>query len=108
MIQSIVGLLEKEKVDYIRIDGTTSAFNREKFCKEFQTMVTLTAFNGDEMDAMVLTISALFGSCCLKAINTKHNNLICVVRPNLYRTSQIEAFQFVMYARPCAYGINFV
>ena len=40
MIRAIAQLLEKEKVGFILIDGATSAFNREQFCKEFQTQVT--------------------------------------------------------------------
>lgn len=38
MMDSIGTLLEDQKVDYIRIDGSTSGFLREQFCKEFQTM----------------------------------------------------------------------
>ena len=39
MIKSIASLLDKQKIGYIRIDGATSGFNREQYCKQFQTEV---------------------------------------------------------------------
>ena len=50
MMQNICALLEKQKVKYIKIDGSTSSLARKTQCDEFQT--------SDQIRVAVLSITA--------------------------------------------------
>ena len=50
MMKSICDVLEKQKVKYIKIDGTTSSIARKTQCDEFQTC--------DQIRVAVLSITA--------------------------------------------------
>ena len=50
MMQNLCDLLEKEKVRYIKIDGSTSSLARKSQCDEFQTC--------DQVRVALLSITA--------------------------------------------------